>query len=169
MVSENRLIGMASAFAVQSSLGMDPDLKPLRQVLLIPQVGTVPATHWYSGGGRGLFAEEISGRWCRIEYVFPVQGTLFELRWAENGRTRLWGMPRVSLGIQFPLHPPYEHEHAASFPADELQKLEFVMQRVPHSLWSRLIKLALDAHFIEGPFPQRAEEPRIERRKAVRA
>ena len=147
----------------------DPALVPLEEIVAIAEDGRKPAAHWYGGGGRSLFAEALHGRWCRMEYVFPLGPRLFELRWADGKGTRLWSVDRELHERDPGSTQDLLRTSELNFPAAEIQQMELVMHGVPHSLWSRLIKLALDAHFMEAPFPQRAAERRPERRSAPRA
>lgn len=146
----------------------DPALAPLEEIVAIPQDGAKPASYWFSGGGRSLFAEALDGRWCRIEYVFPLGARLFELRWTENRGPRLWSTDRELQASDPERAFRLPRQTELNFPASEIQQMELVMPKVPHSLWSRLIKLALDAHFVEAPFPQRSSERRPERRSRPR-
>lgn len=145
----------------------DPHLQAMHEVVLQAQDSGTPNTYWYCGGGRGLFAEERNGCWFRIDYVFPIANRVFELRWSDGLPPRLWSVDRArGKGEANDYLAP--EQMALRFPAEELQRMETVMQNVPHSLWARLIKLALDAHFADPPFRQRAREPRPERRSAPR-
>lgn len=131
---------------------------PLHKVVAMQQVGAQPGTYWYSGGGRALFAEEVDGRWRLIEYIFPEGRRLFHLRWAAGKPIRLWSSERE--------RPPPSSSTSLhnirlleiTFPPDEIELLETIMHEVPHNLWARLIKLALEAHFTQSPFPQRRVE-----------
>lgn len=146
----------------------DPALVPLEEIVAIPQDGRKPASYWFSGGGRSLFAEALDGRWSRMEYVFPLGPRLFELRWVENREPRLWSADRELHESDPDRAFRLPRQTELTFPAEEIQQMEVVMHNVPHSLWSRLIKLALDAHFVEAPFPQRASERPPDRRSRPR-
>lgn len=112
---------------------------------------------WYCGVGRELFAEEYDGRWRQIEYVFPDDGGLLVLHWTDGKPSRLWRVAGSAPGGRAEVE-------RLTFPAAEMQVLEQVLHALPHSLWARLIKLALDAHFCEEAFPQRRQQARAERR-----
>lgn len=140
------------------------DTDPLKKMAVSPQQGGQAAAHWFNGGGRLLYAEELDGRWVHVEYVFPLDGRLYELRWSEGRPTRLWSMSRSCKAFEFETLYSNHRQRELIFPVQEVQHMEIVMQDVPHSLWSRTIKLALEAHFVEKPFKQRASEPRKSRR-----
>lgn len=149
------------------SVGLDADIlpSPLHEIVVMPQQGENAASYWFSGAGRALFAEEVDGRWFHIEYVFAVGQRLFELRWTEGRPARLWSMNRALRDIELDTLVSNPRQKELNFPVEEIQQMELVMQNVPHSLWARLIKLAMDAHFIEKPFPQRMRERHPERRR----
>lgn len=146
----------------------DALVTPLMEMVVEQYAPDKAVTYWFGGASRSLFAEEQDGRWSLIEYVFPHAGRLFELRWAEGRPVRLWSLNRTLRDMEVDTLVPNPRLKELSFPKEEIQQMELVMQNVPHSLWARLVKLALDAHFIEKPFPQRSAEPRVERRSVSR-
>lgn len=138
-------------------------LEPLHEIVL--QQDSLEGAgnyRWFCGAGRELFAEEREGRWRQIEYVFPDEDSLLVLHWTDGKACRLWRVAGTDA-------PGDGAAPRLSFPAVEMQVLEQVMHALPHSLWARLIKLALDAHFSEEAFPQRRQEPREERRHLPRS
>lgn len=152
----------------QMAANESPHVEAMHEIVLQHKDEGMQNFRWFCGSGRELFAEERDGRWVQIEYVFPADEGLFVLHWADSKPIRLW---RVSAADGERRPERYQGKDgvlAFTFPARELQHLEFLMQKLPHSLWARLVKLALDAHFSPESFPQRKCEPRMERRRLPR-
>lgn len=138
----------------------------LVEVLCTPGDRSEADFRWFCGAGRELCAGQCDGRWKQIDYVFPEQAgggdgrfePLLALHWREGQPVRVWRITKDAGAAD---------DAPCLFPAAELQQLDHVLHYLPHSLWARLVKLALDAHFL-GPFPQRRVEPRVERRTSLR-
>lgn len=128
------------------------------EILVMPQDGPMPTTYWFSGAGRALFAEERAQSWLHIEYVFPVDGRLFELRWSEGKAIRLWSMHRRLPETEQEAMVACPRQRELVFPVAEIQLLEHIMRNVPQGLKAYVLKLALDALFVERTFPQRSKE-----------
>lgn len=108
--------------------------------------GLLPGAHWFSGTGRALFAQEVDGRWCHIEYLFAVESRFYELRWVEGKPARLWSMDRAKVSpVQHKAWHMLSHRDEIEFPLEEIEYMKTVTQNVPHALWQKLIQLALDA------------------------
>lgn len=141
---------------------------PLTRLMITPCAADEPAVYWYGGAGRSLFAEEHAGRWIHIEYVFTLGSRLFELRWSEGRAPRLWSMNRTLRDIELDMLVCNPRQRELTFPVEELQQIELVMQDVPQSLCSTLMRLVSEAAVAERPLLPRAVEPPVERRRVAR-
>lgn len=138
--------------------GLPPAPLPLTRLMVAPSAADEPAVYWYGG----------AGRWIHIEYVFTLGSRLFELRWSEGRAPRLWSMNRTLRDIELDMLVCNPRQRELTFPVEELQQIELVMQDVPQSLCSMLMRRASEAHVAERPLLPRAVEPPFERRRIPR-
>lgn len=119
--------------------------EPMAPVSTVRQEEGMPTKHWFRSRTRELLAGEHAGRWVWLEYTFPVGIQSLVLRWHEGQPPALWRVDREAarnmLNPGSQLLIPLSGQ---AFPAGELQQLETILQHAPHSLWARVVKLALE-------------------------
>ena len=121
-----------------------PAAEPLHEISSVRQDDAALTRRWFRSTDRELLAGEKDGRWLWLEYTFPAGLQTLVLRWTDGEAPQLWKVDRRARHNTLnPGSEILEILGATPFPAKELEQMERAMQTLPHSLWARVVKLAL--------------------------
>lgn len=124
---------------------------PMHEITSVRKDAGQPAKRWFRSTDRELMAGEQDGRWLWLEYTFPLGLQTLVLRWTDGELPQLWKVDRRAR--HNPLNPGSEILETLGsmpFPEQEFEQMERAMRFLPHSLWARVVKLALELRRLPG-------------------